>query len=226
MLDEYVNILGQKLIDVSVNVVSFLPNFIIGVIVLLAGWVFGLILGRATVHIFEILKINNLFSRLGVSTISKKAGHDFTVGTFFGAIVRWAVIIAFSLAAANIFGLYYVSAFLVGILNYLPSVFIAGFIIVIGGLFANFSEKVIDGSVRASGLRISFAGTLARYAIMITAILAALNQLEIIPVFTNTLFIGIVSAICLAFALAFGLGGKDAAARAIEKIEKDFSKKQ
>ena len=225
MLAQYIDILGQELIDVSVQIVSFLPNLIIGIIVLLIGWLFGLILGRATIHIFEILKLNELFGKLGVSHLSRKTGHDFSVGTFFGALVRWTIIIAFSLAAANIFGLYYVSAFLISILNYLPSVFIAGFIIVIGHIFGNLAEKVIDGSVKASGLRVTFAGTLARYAIMFTAILAALNQLNIITVFTNALFIGVIAALALAFGLAFGLGGKEAAERAIEKLEKDFTKK-
>lgn len=225
MLGQYINVLGQELIEVSVRVVSFLPNFIIGVIILLVGWLFGLILGRATSHIFEIFKLDHLFGKIGFAHISRKSGHDFTVGNFFGAIVKWTVIVAFSLAAANVFGLYYVSAFLMSILNYLPSVFIAGFILIIGSVFANFSEKVIDGSVRAAGLHVSFAGTVAKYAIMVTAILAALNQLDIITVFTNAIFIAIVAAIALAFGLAFGLGGKDAAARAIEKIERDFTKK-
>lgn len=225
MLGQYINVLGQELIDVSVRVVAFLPNFIIGIIILLVGWLFGLILGRATTHIFEIFKLDHLFGKLGFYHISKKSGHDFTVGNFFGAIVKWTVIVAFSLAAANVFGLFYVSAFLVSILNYLPSVFIAGFILIIGSVFANFAEKVIDGSVRAAGLQVSFAGTVAKYAIMFTAILAALNQLDIITVFTNAIFIAIVAALALAFGLAFGLGGKDAASRAIERVERDFTKK-
>ena len=225
MLGQYIDILGQELIDVSVRVVAFLPSFIIGVIILLVGWLFGLILGRATSHIFDILKLNHLFSKLGFSHISKKSGQDVSLGRFFGGLVKWTVIIAFSLAAANVFGLYYVSAFLISILNYLPSVFIAGFILIIGNIFANLAEKIIDGSVRAAGMRVSFAGSLARYAIMFTAILAALNQLDIITTFTNAIFIGIIAALALAFGLAFGLGGKDAASRVIEKVERDFTKK-
>lgn len=225
MLGQYVNILGQELIDVSVRVISFLPNFIIGVIILLVGWLFGVVLGRATVHVFEIFKLDHIFGKIGFNHISRKSGHDFSVGTFFGAIVKWTIIIAFALAAANIFGLYYVSSFLISILNYLPSVFIAAFIVIIGAVIANFAEKFIDGSVRAAGLKMTFAGTLSKYAIMFTAILAALNQLDIITVFTNAIFIGIVAALALAFGLAFGLGGKDAASRAIEKIERDFTKK-
>ena len=224
MLEQYVNILGQELIDISVRVVAFLPSFIIGVIILLIGWLFGLILSRATVHVFELLKIDKLFGKFGFNHLSKKSGHNISVGIFFGELVKWTVIVAFTLAAANIFGLYYISSFLISLLSYLPSVFVAGFILIIANIFAGLAEKVIDGSVRAAGLKASFAGTVAKYAILITGILAALNQLDIMTVFTNTLFIGIIAALSLAFGLAFGLGGKEAASRAITKIEKDFTK--
>lgn len=225
MLQEYVDILGEELLLVSAKVVAFLPNFFIGVLILLVGWLFGVILGRATIQIFEILGLEKFFAKVGLERLSRKSGHRLSVGVIAGAIVRWTVIIAFALAAANVFGLHYVSSFLVGILNYLPSVFIAGFILIVGNVLANFVEKLIDGSVRAAGLRVSIAGTIAKYAIMVTAVLAALNQLDIVTSFTNTIFIGFIGAVSLAIGLAFGLGGKDAAARAIERIEKDFTKK-
>lgn len=225
MLQEYVDILGQELLVVSAKVVAFLPNFLIGVLILLIGWLFGVILGRATIQIFNILGLEKFFAKAGLERLSRKSGHRLSVGVIAGAIVRWTVIIAFALAAANVFGLYYVSSFLVGILNYLPSVFIAGFILIVGNILANFVEKLIDGSVRAAGLKVSIAGTIAKYAIMVTAVLAALNQLDIVTTFTNTIFIGFIGAVSLAIGLAFGLGGKEAAARAIERIEKDFTKK-
>lgn len=225
MLQEYVDILGEELLLVSAKVVAFLPNFLIGVLILLIGWLFGVILGRATIQIFNTLGLEKFFAKVGLERLSRKSGHRLSVGVIAGAIVRWTVIIAFALAAANVFGLYYVSSFLVGILNYLPSVFIAGFILIVGNILANFVEKLIDGSVRAAGLRVSIAGTIAKYAIMVTAVLAALNQLDIVTTFTNTIFIGFIGAVSLAIGLAFGLGGKEAAARAIERIEKDFTKK-
>lgn len=225
MLQEYVDILGEELLLVSAKVVAFLPNFLIGVLILLIGWLFGVILGRATIQIFNILGLEKFFAKAGLERLSRKSGHRLSVGVIAGAIVRWTVIIAFALAAANVFGLYYVSSFLVGILNYLPSVFIAGFILIVGNILANLVEKLIDGSVRAAGLRVSIAGTIAKYAIMVTAVLAALNQLDIVTTFTNTIFIGFIGAVSLAIGLAFGLGGKEAAARAIERIEKDFTKK-
>lgn len=224
-MGQYIDILGQELIDVSTRVVAFLPNFIVGVLILLLGWLFGIVLGRATEHVFELFKINRLFGKLGLDTLSKRSGLNLSVGHVFEVIVKWTIIIAFALAASNVFGLYYVSSFLLGILNYLPSVFIAGAILILGILLADFVEKIIDGSLRAAGLKVSVAGTVAKYAIIFTSILAALNQLNIMTVFTNAIFIGFISAVALALGLAFGLGGKEAASRAIDRVERDFTKK-
>lgn len=222
---EYVDILGRELIDVSTQVIAFLPNFVIGVVILLLGWTVGIILGRAVEHVFEVFKLDAFFGKLGLDTLSKRSGLNLSIGHIFDIIVRWTIIVAFALAASNIFGLYHVSTFLLSILSYLPSVFIAGAILVVGILLADFVEKIIDGSIRAAGLKVSIAGTVAKYAIVVTSILAALSQLNVMIVFTNTIFIGFIASLSIALGLAFGLGGKDAAARAIERIEKDFTKK-
>jgi hypothetical protein len=48
--------------------------------------------------------------------------------------------------------------------------------------------------------------------------MAALNQLKIADELVETLFMGIVFALALGSALAFGLGGKDAAGRYIDQL--------
>jgi hypothetical protein len=72
----------------------------------------------------------------------------------------------------------------------------------------------------------NLAGTVAKWAIWITAIMAALTQLGIATSLLQTLFAGVVIALSLAFGLAFGLGGRDAAARTIEKIRSDIAHHQ
>ena len=54
--------------------------------------------------------------------------------------------------------------------------------------------------------------------------MAALSQLEILNNFIQPLFIGVIAAISLALGLSFGLGGRDAAARFIEKTREEISK--
>ena len=64
---------------------------------------------------------------------------------------------------------------------------------------------------------------IARYAIIGFAALIALEQLQIAPSLLNILFTAIVGAAAIAFGLAFGLGGQDAARRWLNRGENTVS---
>jgi len=52
----------------------------------------------------------------------------------------------------------------------------------------------------------------------------AINELGIAQSFTNTLLIGFIATLALAFGLSFGLGGKDLVAKLLEDWYKKFKK--
>jgi hypothetical protein len=58
--------------------------------------------------------------------------------------------------------------------------------------------------------------TIARVAVWAFAILVAVNQIGIATTIVNTLFMATVGAVALAFALAFGLGGRETAAQIVQ----------
>ena len=66
-------------------------------------------------------------------------------------------------------------------------------------------------------------GTVSRWAVWVFAILVALSQMGIAGAFIQTLFTGFVVAVSLALGLSFGLGGQQAATRAIERIQGEIS---
>jgi hypothetical protein len=72
---------------------------------------------------------------------------------------------------------------------------------------------------------IGFLGTLVKWAIYIFAGLAILLQLGVTPTIINTLIFGLIGTLSLALGLAFGLGGKDAAAKLIEDLKRRISEK-
>jgi len=144
-------------------------------------------------------------------------------GAFLGMLVKWFFILVFLVAALEVLGLTQVTMFLTAVvLGYLPRVIVAVLILLVAAVIAEAAQRLVAGSARAANMRsANFLGSIARWAIWIFAILAALDQLGVTP-FVQTLFTGVVVALALAFGLSFGLGGQQAASRFIDKMQSEI----
>lgn len=211
--------------DLWYTVAQFLPAILAAVIVFVIGWIIAIILYRVVVEVVRVLRIDDALKAAGMNDAAKSAGFSLDIGKFLGALVEWFVILVFLVASLEILGLTRVTLFLqTVVLLYLPQVIVAALILIIGAIVAEVVRGLVAGSARAAGAHgANLAGTVAKWAIWVTAVLAALNQLGVATEFVQTLFTGFVVAASLAFGLAFGLGGKDAAARAIERIRSEIS---
>jgi hypothetical protein len=215
-----VDILGQALVDTGMTLIAFLPNVIIAVVVFALGWAFGAILDRAVTHLVSMLRVDSALHRAGFDKLSERAGVHISVARFFGAIVKWLVVVAFTIASAEILGLTQVTQLLRDILMYIPQVIVAAIVLVIAMLLGDFVARLVDHSTRGIGMKGHFAAQVAKWSIIIVGgIFPALTQLRIAQGLVEVLFTGVVFAFSLALGLAYGLGGKDAAARSIEKMK-------
>ncbi|MFA6608852.1 MAG: hypothetical protein WCT07_03000 [Candidatus Paceibacterota bacterium] len=215
-----VDILGQALVDTGMTLITFLPNVIIAVVIFAFGWFFGSVLCRAIAHLVGLLRIDRALDKAGLSKLSERAGIRVSLSGFLGGIVKWLVIVAFTIASSEILGLTQVTQLLRDILVYIPQVIIAAVVLVMATLVGDFVYKIITHSVKATGMKGDFAGQVAKWAIIIVGgVFPALTQLRIAQGLVEVLFTGIVFAISLALGLSFGLGGRDAAARTIEKLK-------
>ena len=215
-----VDILGQALVDTGMTLIAFLPSVIIAVVVFALGWGFGSVLGRSVEHLISVLRIDKALHRAGFDALSERAGVRVSVAAFFGGVIKWSVVVAFTLASAEILGLSQVTQLLRDILVYIPQVIIAAIILVIAMLLGDFISRIVSHSVKATGMNGEFAAQMSKWAIVIVGgVFPALTQLRIAQGLVEVLFTGVVFAISLALGLSFGLGGRDAAARVIEKIK-------
>ncbi len=214
------DILGQALVDTSMTLIAFLPNVIIAVIIFALGWAFGAVLGRAVSHLISVLRIDNAWHKAGLDTVSERAGIRVSLAGFLGGTVKWLVIVAFTIASAEILGLTQVTQLLRDILMYIPQVIIAAIVLVMAMLIGDFVARLVSHSVKATGMKGEFAAKVAKWSIIIVGgIFPALTQLRIAQGLVEVLFTGVVFALSLSIGLAFGLGGRDAAARAIERMK-------
>ncbi len=211
--------------EIWYTIASFLPAILAAVIIFIIGWIVGVILYRVVVEIVRVLRIDDAMKASGLTEAVRTAGFTLDVGRLLGTLVMWFTVLVFLVASLEILGLDRVTIFLqTVVLLYLPNVFVAALILILGAVVAEVVRNLVLSSARAAGAHgASLAATVAKWAIWITAVLAALNQLGVASAFVETLFTGIVVAASLAFGLAFGLGGKDAAARTIEHIRSEVS---
>jgi hypothetical protein len=202
------------------GVIAFLPSVILALLIFVIGAILASLVGKAVAHVINLTKINRALENTSLKDTVNKAGFHLDIGKFIGWLVKWFFILAFLIAALNLLHLDTADLFLQQIVVvYLPRVIVAVLIVVIGSVLADLAAKIVRGSARvANVMSANFAGTIAHWAIWITTILFALDQLGVGSDLIQTLWIGIVAALALAFGLSFGLGGKEHASRTLERI--------
>ncbi|OHA06162.1 MAG: hypothetical protein A2934_02000, partial [Candidatus Sungbacteria bacterium RIFCSPLOWO2_01_FULL_47_10] len=190
------------------------------------GWVVAVAVGKLVEQVIRALKVDQLLARLEFEKALERAGVRLNSGAFIGGLVKWFLVVVFLLAAVNILGERFkpISDFLVAVLTYLPNVVVSAVIIVIAALVADTASAVVKGSVEAMGFRAHLTEVVVRWSIWTFAIVAALLQLGIATALLQTVVTGVVAMLALAFGLAFGLGGKEAAADIIDSVRDQMKK--
>ncbi len=224
LIQTWTEVLSQSFMEVWKNFAEFIPNIIVALIILVIGWLVGAILGKLVKQLLDTLKIDNALKSAGLEEFANRGGFKISAGGFLGWLVKWFVIIVFLVTSLEVLGLSQVNEFLYGtVLLFLPKVIVAVLILFVSVVIAEFVRDVIVGVARTAGIGgANFLGGVAKWAIWIFAFLAALGQLGVAAAFLQTLFAGFVIALALAFGLSFGLGGRDAAARFLEKLRSEL----
>jgi hypothetical protein len=219
------DVLKTSFQDIWLGVANFIPSFLAAVVLFLVGWFIAVLLGRLVAQVIKIIKLDVALRGAGFDKVIERGGMSLDSGVFLGALVKWFFIVVSLVAALDILGLKTVTGYLsTVVLNYLPNVIVAALILLVSIVIASAIQKLVVGSAKAANLTsANVLGEIAKWAIWIFAFMAALSQLEILNGFIQPLFIGIIAAISLALGLSFGLGGRDAAAKYIEKVKDNMS---
>lgn len=202
-----------------IGFIDFIPNLVGALVVFIIGWVIAVAIGKLVEEVLKRVKFNRIFEKGGWKTALEKADIKVDASSFIGAIFKWVLLIAFLIAAVQILGLNQLRDFFVDVLNYLPNVIVAAFILVVAIIIADILEKVVRAAVE--GTKIGYGqlvGAVVKWSIWIFAIFAILLQLGIAEDLVKTIIQGIVALIVIAGGIAFGLGGKDVAGEILQDL--------
>ena len=227
MVNTWSSVLNQSFQDLWIGVIGFVPNLVVAILIVVIGWAIGALLGKVVAQVIKSLRLDDGLRRAGVEEFLSRGGISLNSGAFLGVLVKWFVMLVFIIAALDVLSLTQVNLFLRNILEYIPQVIVAVLILLAAGIIGDVLKRIVVSSARSADVRSAgFLGSVTKWSIWIFAILVALTQLGIAPMIINTLFTGFVVALSLAFGLAFGLGGQDAAAKVVEKMSKEIAHRE
>ena len=226
MLETWSGVLSGSFRDVWYELARLIPKTIAAIVFFAIGWIVGSVLGGVVSHVIRALRVDKALQGLGIEEPLARAGLRLDTGLFLGTLVQWFFVLVSLLISFDVLGLPQVNEFLSGVLLvYLPNVLVASIVLILAAIVADMVSRVVTGSAKAAGYaHPHFASGVARWAILLFSVLVALSQLGIAEQFAQTLWSGLVAMLALAGGLAFGLGGKDAAARFLERLRADISK--
>jgi len=191
-------------------IAAFIPRLFGALLVVAVGFLVAKLLDTLLSKLLAKVGLDRLVAGTGMTKLLGRVGIRVPISTLIGKIVYWFVLLIFLVSAAESLGLARVSATLDMLALYVPKVFGAGIILLVGVLLAQLVSGLVRGA--AEGVGIDYAGGLARIAqglIIIISISVAIGQLEVKTELLNyVIAIGLIS-VGLAGALALGLGSRE-----------------
>lgn len=205
------------------SVVDYIPELVAAIIVVLIGIIVAWAVKTVIVRGLGFLQIKKYTDAVG---LNKVITRDVEVVDLLGDIAKWVVMLTFLIVALDVAQLSGANDLLKGVLAYIPEVAKAIVLLFIGVVVADLASRVVKATANSIGVRASeVLSDIARWAIIIFAFFGALQQLGLATELISILWTGIVAFLAIAGGVAFGLGGKDAASDAIDRVKKAFPKK-
>lgn len=206
--------LGRSIIDT-------LPNLALAAAVLVVGWIVARIGRRLTIRLLRLLQVDRLAEQAGMEDVLLRGGVRFTTVTILGNVLYWFVLFTTTMAALHLLGLEAVDELFRRIVLYVPNMFVALVVLIFGTVFGRFVRGVVFtylNNIDVPGAEVISAT--AQAAVVVFVVSVALEQLHIGGQILVSAFQIAFGAVCLALALAFGLGGREWAAHVLERMWK------
>lgn len=213
---EQLNVTGitDPAITMLNQVMAMIPNVAVAILLVIVGVWVGRMVKQLIDQLLTRIGFNNLRSNLGLGEWSKES-QSYTLSQIVGIIAQVVIIILFVGEALQVVNLYFLVSIVGGIIAYLPHVLAAIIILSVALFFANLVHKIVLSVISGTG-RV-FIANVAKYSIIVLSVFMALNQLGVAESIVNAAFVLILGGLALAFALAFGLGGRDFAKKHLNK---------
>jgi hypothetical protein len=201
--------------------INMMPRVATAFVLLTVGWLIARLIRKATIRVLKLIRIDVLAEKTGVEDFLLQGGVRYTTVTLIANMLYWFILFTVTLAVLSSMGLTTAADLFGKMLLYIPNVIVALLLLMFGTVFAKFVQGVSFTYLNNMGISgAQIISTVAQWAILLFVVSTALEQLSIGGQVLVSAFQIAFGALCLALALAFGLGGREWAAHILEKMWK------
>jgi hypothetical protein len=203
--------------DAISTLFAFIPALLGALIILLIGWIIGRLVAAIARRVLRALHFDRAMERARVDAYLQRGGVRADAVDVLASLVFWFIFLIFVLAAAEALRVPAISNIVNAIVLWLPQLFVALIVLIIGVLLARLVSDVVRAAMDGAGISGGpvLAG-IAGVAVVAFAAIIALNQIGVGAAVVQELFGGVIFGLALALALAFGLGGRDTAKNIVD----------
>jgi len=224
MIQEIADELVQSWRNFATAFVLFVPRLVAATIIFAGGFVIAILARRSVKRLLAGLRFERLALRTGASEMLRVADMP-SAELLVAKIVFWIVWIGFIVSAVDTLQFGPFQGLVEEFFRFVPRFLVALLVLAFGFLVGNFLWRAtllasVNAGLPAARL---LSGTLRLLVIAITVVMA-LEQLGLATTVVLTAFAITFGALMLGLAIAFGLGGQDAARSLLEQHVK--AKKQ
>lgn len=197
------------------QIMDMIPNIIVAILLAAVGLWLGRWVKQAVTTVLERMGFNGIFYKMGLGSLHK-TNQSFTISEIVGYAAQVVVVLLFTIEALQLVKLESLVNILTVVLAYIPMVLTAVLILGIGFYAGDLVKRVVQSMFKQQ-TEGKLLGNIAKYTIITLAFFMALDQLGVAKTIVNAAFILILGGFTIAFGLAFGLGGREAAGRTLNK---------
>ena len=224
---EWENLIVEPVREMLTRILAYLPVLLGALLILIVGWIVAKIIRSIVNGVLKVVRFDVLADKAGISEVLRKGDLKISARQVVSGLVYWLIIIMVLVMVANALGLPKASDILSNLFAYVPKVIAALLVLVVAMFLASFVSGIVRIAAGNANLpKPDLLAGISRWAIIIFAVTISLAQLGIAPLLVTATFNIILGGACLALALAFGLGGKNAAERYLDELKQKRSEKK
>ncbi len=194
----------QGLGDAWATVATFVPKLIAFALILLIGFFVAKAIAKLVDGVLERIGFDQMVERGGIGRALERSRFD--ASDVLSKIAFYVLFLFVLQLAFGMFGSNPVSDLLRGVIAYLPNVFVAIVIVVVGTAIAAAVKEIVEAALGGLSYGKGLA-MVASAAILVLAVFAALDQLQIAPSIVRGLYFAILAIVVGSSIVAVGGGG-------------------